>query len=96
MLLDRRAAHSRLASGAVGSACGQRGCNPFLLARCGLLNCEVVLELLSRALEDPSDSVRMVSMGQSRCAADTCLRCCPTPGCAAAVAGWRDGGKKHC
>ncbi|XP_074703467.1 AP-4 complex accessory subunit tepsin isoform X3 [Strix aluco] len=28
---------------------------------CGLLNCEVVLELLSRALEDPSDSVRMVS-----------------------------------
>ncbi|XP_040979827.1 AP-4 complex accessory subunit tepsin isoform X2 [Aquila chrysaetos chrysaetos] len=30
--------------------------------RCGLLNCEVVLELLSRALEDPSDSVRMRSM----------------------------------
>ncbi|XP_030362292.1 AP-4 complex accessory subunit tepsin [Strigops habroptila] len=30
---------------------------------CGLLNCEVVLELLSRALEDPSDSVRMRSMG---------------------------------
>ncbi|NXT93714.1 AP4AT protein, partial [Anhinga rufa] len=29
---------------------------------CGLLNCEVVLELLSRALEDPSDSVRMRSM----------------------------------
>ncbi|XP_065549794.1 AP-4 complex accessory subunit tepsin isoform X2 [Lathamus discolor] len=31
--------------------------------RCGLLNCEVVLELLSRALQDPSDSVRMRSMG---------------------------------
>uniref|UniRef100_A0A8C6N7X5 AP-4 complex accessory subunit Tepsin VHS/ENTH-like domain-containing protein n=1 Tax=Melopsittacus undulatus TaxID=13146 RepID=A0A8C6N7X5_MELUD len=30
---------------------------------CGLLNCEVVLELLSRALQDPSDSVRMRSMG---------------------------------
>ncbi|XP_064378905.1 AP-4 complex accessory subunit tepsin isoform X2 [Dromaius novaehollandiae] len=30
--------------------------------RCGLLNCEVVLELLSRALEDPSESVRMRSM----------------------------------
>ncbi|XP_052543746.1 AP-4 complex accessory subunit tepsin isoform X2 [Tympanuchus pallidicinctus] len=30
--------------------------------RCGLLNCEVVLELLSRALEDPSDNVRMRSM----------------------------------
>ncbi|KAJ7425115.1 AP-4 complex accessory subunit tepsin [Willisornis vidua] len=30
--------------------------------RCGLLNCEVVLELLGRALEDPSDSVRMRSM----------------------------------
>ncbi|NWX40062.1 AP4AT protein, partial [Steatornis caripensis] len=30
---------------------------------CGLLNCEVVLELLSRALEDPSDSVRMRAMG---------------------------------
>uniref|UniRef100_A0A493U4A8 TEPSIN adaptor related protein complex 4 accessory protein n=1 Tax=Anas platyrhynchos platyrhynchos TaxID=8840 RepID=A0A493U4A8_ANAPP len=30
--------------------------------RCGLLNCEVVLELLSRALQDPSDSVRMRSM----------------------------------
>ncbi|KAM6403308.1 AP-4 complex accessory subunit tepsin [Rhynochetos jubatus] len=29
---------------------------------CGLLNCEVVLELLSRALEDPSDSIRMRSM----------------------------------
>ncbi|NXW93886.1 AP4AT protein, partial [Alopecoenas beccarii] len=29
---------------------------------CGLLNCEVVLELLSRALEDPGDSVRMRSM----------------------------------
>ncbi|XP_042658671.1 AP-4 complex accessory subunit tepsin isoform X2 [Tyto alba] len=29
---------------------------------CGLLNCEVVLELLGRALEDPSDSVRMRSM----------------------------------
>ncbi|NXG65661.1 AP4AT protein, partial [Hemiprocne comata] len=29
---------------------------------CGLLNCEVVLELLSRALQDPSDSVRMRSM----------------------------------
>ncbi|NXW57189.1 AP4AT protein, partial [Eurystomus gularis] len=29
---------------------------------CGLLNCEVVLELLSRALEDPSDSVRMRSL----------------------------------
>ncbi|NXJ94964.1 AP4AT protein, partial [Corythaixoides concolor] len=29
---------------------------------CGLLNCEVVLELLSRALEDPSDCVRMRSM----------------------------------
>ncbi|KAM9222464.1 AP-4 complex accessory subunit tepsin [Leptosomus discolor] len=29
---------------------------------CGLLNCEVVLELLSRALEDPSDGVRMRSM----------------------------------
>ncbi|NXN06695.1 AP4AT protein, partial [Indicator maculatus] len=29
---------------------------------CGLLNCEVVLELLSRALEDPTDSVRMRSM----------------------------------
>ncbi|NXP53804.1 AP4AT protein, partial [Heliornis fulica] len=33
------------------------------LKECGLLNCEVVLELLSRALEDPSDSVRMRSMG---------------------------------
>ncbi|NXK57262.1 AP4AT protein, partial [Chauna torquata] len=32
------------------------------LKECGLLNCEVVLELLSRALEDPSDSVRMRSM----------------------------------
>ncbi|XP_071619939.1 AP-4 complex accessory subunit tepsin isoform X9 [Heliangelus exortis] len=30
---------------------------------CGLLNCEVVLDLLNRALEDPSDSVRMRSMG---------------------------------
>ncbi|NXS52984.1 AP4AT protein, partial [Brachypteracias leptosomus] len=29
---------------------------------CGLLNCEVVLELLSRTLEDPSDSVRMRSL----------------------------------
>ncbi|XP_068269685.1 AP-4 complex accessory subunit tepsin [Nyctibius grandis] len=29
---------------------------------CGLLNCEVVLELLGRALEDPSDGVRMRSM----------------------------------
>ncbi|NWX15483.1 AP4AT protein, partial [Aegotheles bennettii] len=29
---------------------------------CGLLNCEVVLELLSRALQDPSDSVRMRSL----------------------------------
>ncbi|XP_071619938.1 AP-4 complex accessory subunit tepsin isoform X8 [Heliangelus exortis] len=27
---------------------------------CGLLNCEVVLDLLNRALEDPSDSVRML------------------------------------
>ncbi|NXM03778.1 AP4AT protein, partial [Tyrannus savana] len=33
------------------------------LKECGLLNCEVVLELLGRALEDPSDSVRMVSTG---------------------------------
>uniref|UniRef100_A0A672UR10 TEPSIN adaptor related protein complex 4 accessory protein n=1 Tax=Strigops habroptila TaxID=2489341 RepID=A0A672UR10_STRHB len=33
---------------------------------CGLLNCEVVLELLSRALEDPSDSVRMVSVARPR------------------------------
>ncbi|NWI59049.1 AP4AT protein, partial [Calyptomena viridis] len=33
------------------------------LKECGLLNCEVVLELLGRALEDPSDSVRMVSRG---------------------------------
>ncbi|KAM6050492.1 AP-4 complex accessory subunit tepsin [Chlamydotis macqueenii] len=33
-----------------------------LVKECGLLNCEVVLELLSRALEDPSDSVRMRSM----------------------------------
>ncbi|XP_040386096.1 AP-4 complex accessory subunit tepsin isoform X2 [Cygnus olor] len=32
------------------------------LKECGLLNCEVVLELLSRALQDPSDSVRMRSM----------------------------------
>ncbi|NWT91609.1 AP4AT protein, partial [Urocynchramus pylzowi] len=32
------------------------------LKECGLLNCEVVLELLGRALEDPSDSVRMRSM----------------------------------
>ncbi|NWQ63725.1 AP4AT protein, partial [Neopipo cinnamomea] len=32
------------------------------LKECGLLNCEVVLELLCRALEDPSDSVRMRSM----------------------------------
>ncbi|XP_074967637.1 AP-4 complex accessory subunit tepsin [Phalacrocorax aristotelis] len=32
------------------------------IKECGLLNCEVVLELLSRALEDPSDSVRMRSM----------------------------------
>ncbi|KAM4673065.1 AP-4 complex accessory subunit tepsin isoform 3-T3 [Amazona ochrocephala] len=30
------------------------------IKECGLLNCEVVLELLSRALEDPSDSVRMI------------------------------------
>ncbi|XP_035424560.1 AP-4 complex accessory subunit tepsin isoform X3 [Cygnus atratus] len=30
------------------------------LKECGLLNCEVVLELLSRALQDPSDSVRMI------------------------------------
>ncbi|NXF42328.1 AP4AT protein, partial [Nyctibius bracteatus] len=29
---------------------------------CGLLNCEVVLELLGRALEDPSDGVRMRAM----------------------------------
>ncbi|NXB73693.1 AP4AT protein, partial [Donacobius atricapilla] len=35
------------------------------LKECGLLNCEVVLELLGRALEDPSDSVRMVSAGGS-------------------------------
>ncbi|XP_053939330.1 AP-4 complex accessory subunit tepsin isoform X2 [Cuculus canorus] len=32
------------------------------LKECGLLNCEVVLELLSRALGDPRDSVRMRSM----------------------------------
>ncbi|NWI07503.1 AP4AT protein, partial [Tichodroma muraria] len=32
------------------------------LKECGLLNCEVVLELLGRALEDPSDSVCMRSM----------------------------------
>ncbi|XP_019326952.1 PREDICTED: AP-4 complex accessory subunit tepsin [Aptenodytes forsteri] len=32
------------------------------IKECGLLNCEVVLELLSRALEDPNDSVRMRSM----------------------------------
>lgn len=32
------------------------------IKECGLLNCEVVLELLSRALEDPSDSIRMRSM----------------------------------
>ncbi|NWS75684.1 AP4AT protein, partial [Crotophaga sulcirostris] len=32
------------------------------LKECALLNCEVVLELLSRALEDPRDSVRMRSM----------------------------------
>ncbi|NXY59877.1 AP4AT protein, partial [Callaeas wilsoni] len=32
------------------------------LKECGLLNCEVVLELLGRALEDSSDSVRMRSM----------------------------------
>ncbi|NXM78152.1 AP4AT protein, partial [Serilophus lunatus] len=32
------------------------------LKECGLLNCEVVLELLGRALEDPSDSIRMRSM----------------------------------
>ncbi|NWH42357.1 AP4AT protein, partial [Chloropsis hardwickii] len=32
------------------------------LKECGLLNCEVVLELLGRALEDPSDGVRMRSM----------------------------------
>ncbi|NWS61772.1 AP4AT protein, partial [Chunga burmeisteri] len=32
------------------------------IKECGLLNCEVVLELLSRALENPSDSVRMRSM----------------------------------
>ncbi|NXC09417.1 AP4AT protein, partial [Orthonyx spaldingii] len=32
------------------------------LKECGLLNCEVVLELLGRALEDPSDSVRMRAM----------------------------------
>ncbi|NXX99205.1 AP4AT protein, partial [Centropus bengalensis] len=32
------------------------------LKECGLLNCEVVLELISRALEDPQDSVRMRSM----------------------------------
>lgn len=41
-----------------GAACVRNRC---LCARCGLLNCEVVLELLSRALEDPSDNVRMVS-----------------------------------
>ncbi|NXO61279.1 AP4AT protein, partial [Phainopepla nitens] len=34
----------------------------FLKERCGLLHCEAVLELLGRALEDPSDSVRMRSM----------------------------------
>ncbi|XP_069728688.1 AP-4 complex accessory subunit tepsin isoform X2 [Phaenicophaeus curvirostris] len=32
------------------------------LKECGLLNCEVVLELLSRALGDPRDSIRMRSM----------------------------------
>ncbi|NXC42862.1 AP4AT protein, partial [Penelope pileata] len=32
------------------------------LKECGLLNCEVVLELLNRALQDPSDSIRMRSM----------------------------------
>ncbi|NWI35726.1 AP4AT protein, partial [Picathartes gymnocephalus] len=32
------------------------------LKECGLLNCEVVLEMLGRALEDPSDSIRMRSM----------------------------------
>lgn len=41
-----------------GAACVHKRCP---CARCGLLNCEVVLELLSRALEDPSDNVRMVS-----------------------------------
>lgn len=55
------------APGAQGAACSRCGRNPFPLARCGLLNCEVVLELLSRALEDPSDSIRMVSVGQSLC-----------------------------
>ncbi|XP_009072807.1 PREDICTED: AP-4 complex accessory subunit tepsin, partial [Acanthisitta chloris] len=32
------------------------------LKECGLLNCEVVLELLGRALEEPSDGVRMRSL----------------------------------
>uniref|UniRef100_A0A8C4TV01 TEPSIN adaptor related protein complex 4 accessory protein n=1 Tax=Falco tinnunculus TaxID=100819 RepID=A0A8C4TV01_FALTI len=32
------------------------------IKECGLLNCEVVLELLGRALENPSDTVRMRSM----------------------------------
>ncbi|NXX63472.1 AP4AT protein, partial [Scopus umbretta] len=41
------------------------------IKECGLLNCEVVLELLSRALENPSDSVRMRSM----CAISS-LMCC--------------------
>ncbi|KAI1232504.1 AP-4 complex accessory subunit tepsin, partial [Lamprotornis superbus] len=55
------------------------------LKECGLLNCEVVLELLGRALEDPSDSVRMVSTGGSPGRAGgcvgTCLAqpCCPFP-----------------
>ncbi|NXD87971.1 AP4AT protein, partial [Halcyon senegalensis] len=34
----------------------------LFIKECGLLNCEVVLELLSRALEDPRDSVRMRSL----------------------------------
>lgn len=55
--------------------------NPCPMARCGLLNCEVVLELLSRALQDPSDTVRMVSTARPRCVPALPVGCpvLPTP-----------------
>lgn len=34
----------------------------FLNVRCSILNCEVVLELLSSKLQDPSNTIKMVTM----------------------------------